>query len=415
MTIQIINYSGNGDTEEVVYSQISAPRSLDEFDLDIIDLSSEAIWYSDTGSFDKVNSINDLKSIGIMVRDSKKAQIIFVLPQDIDFHFSHFAVVGKNGQKDYRYEVVRYKDILGDQNKMLFSTILPKSCSRNIVYENTLSEYGEYTYHSSFFFEGEENPIVSSKKSCKATMVRVTNNVYLTTMDITSSKEKTVNFINEFLEIHKKEPVPDWMSEIIFGDDVLLQNTIREHQTIIESSKAEISRATNKLEINNTYKSILYTSGDELVGVVFSILEQMLSCDLSHFNDVKKEDFLIKMNDVTFIGEIKGVTSNLKSSNISQLESHYQEYMDNLEERGVVENVRKSLIINPLRDRPIKEREEVHNNQITYAKRNDCLVIETITLLRLFEKFLDQEIDSEYCVQLFKEETGLLKLSAISK
>ena len=47
----------------------------------------------------------------------------------------------------------------------------------------------------------------------------------------------------------------------------------------------------------------------------------------------KKEDFLIKLPSCTFIGEIKGVTSNVKYEHISQIELHYRGYLDLLAER----------------------------------------------------------------------------------
>jgi len=40
------------------------------------------------------------------------------------------------------------------------------------------------------------------------------------------------------------------------------------------------------LDKNNEYKSILYTQGDELVKVVFEIIEQMFGCDLSNFEEI---------------------------------------------------------------------------------------------------------------------------------
>ena len=62
----------------------------------------------------------------------------------------------------------------------------------------------------------------------------------------------------------------------------------------------------------------MYTNGEQLVEVVFDILESFFSYSLSEFKDEKKEDFLIKLDSVTFIGEIKGITSNVKSEHVSQ-------------------------------------------------------------------------------------------------
>ena len=96
-----------------------------------------------------------------------------------------------------------------------------------------------------------------------------------------------------------------------------------------------------KLKENLRYKSILYSNGDDLVRVVFEILENILDCDLSKFEDIKKEDFLIKKDNYTFIGEIKGVTSNVKNEHISQVDVHYQKYMDKLNEEKIQERVKE--------------------------------------------------------------------------
>ena len=52
----------------------------------------------------------------------------------------------------------------------------------------------------------------------------------------------------------------------------------------------------------------------------------MLKCNLSTFVDEKKEDFIIKKENITFVGEIKGINSNVGYNNISQAERHKSEY-----------------------------------------------------------------------------------------
>ena len=140
------------------------------------------------------------------------------------------------------------------------------------------------------------------------------------------------------------------------------------------------------------------------------MLEALLDCDLSSFKDEKAEDFLIKKDKHTFIGEIKGVTSNVKSEHISQLDVHYQTYLDKLRENTEDEKVHQLLILNPLRNKPLQSREPVHEIQIKLAKRNECLIIETVTLLRIYEQFLMKKITSEQCMEVFSTETGLLSL-----
>ena len=156
------------------------------------------------------------------------------------------------------------------------------------------------------------------------------------------------------------------------------------------------------------YKSVLITNGNELVDVVFEILEKMLNCDLSNFKDEKKEDFLIRLSDITFIGEIKGVTSNVKNEHISQVDVHYQSYVDKLQEDGITENIKQILIINPFRTKELSNRDEVHENQIKLAKRNECLVITTETLLYIFERFLKNELDTEHIIKAFTNNIGIL-------
>ena len=198
------------------------------------------------------------------------------------------------------------------------------------------------------------------------------------------------------------------MKQITFLDDSLLQEDINEQYKIIREAEQEIKNDQGRLAKNKRYKSILYTNGHELVEVVFDILQQLLDYDLSDFVDEKREDFLIKCNEHTIIGEIKGITSNVKNDNLSQLENHFQQYQDLLEEEGRSENVHQVLIINPLRTRPVFEREPVHENQIKLATRYGSLIIETKTLLKLFERYLKDEISYEQCLTLFTQKTGLL-------
>ena len=111
------------------------------------------------------------------------------------------------------------------------------------------------------------------------------------------------------------------------------------------------------------------------------------------------------------IGEIKGVTSNVKNEHITQLETHYQQYQDHLQESNQTENISQVLIINPLRNKPIAERELVHEKQIELAKRNGSLIIETVKLLKLFELFLQGDLCTDECIELLTKKTGILEYS----
>ena len=68
------------------------------------------------------------------------------------------------------------------------------------------------------------------------------------------------------------------------------------------------------------------------------------------------------------------------------------------------------LIINHQRKSPLAERAEVDPKQIDKAIRDDVLIIETIILLKLYEKFLNDEITKEEVYEIFRDKTGLLKI-----
>ena len=105
------------------------------------------------------------------------------------------------------------------------------------------------------------------------------------------------------------------------------------------------------------------------------------------------------------------MTSNVKSEHISQLDVHYQGYMDHLQEEQRSEKVFQLLIINAFRTKEPSQREPIHETQVALAKRNKCLIIETVTLLHIFEEFLNGTISSEKCVEVFSTHTGLLEKS----
>lgn len=127
--------------------------------------------------------------------------------------------------------------------------------------------------------------------------------------------------------------VPKWISDLEMFDDVQQKEVIEINTIAIEECKKKIENAKKNMKKNNEYKSVLHTNGEGLVKVVFKMLEQLIECDLSGFQDEKKEDFLIKKHDITFIGEIKGVTSNVKSEHVSQLDVHLQAYLDENEKK----------------------------------------------------------------------------------
>lgn len=408
MKIQIIGYKQQqASLSGVEVSTLSAPRSLDEFDVNIVDLTSPDIWrYSEhqpTGLY----CINDFKSIQTMVEKKSISKVIYQFPNNI--YYQYYLKPTGNGF----YNKKALKDMLDILRANFLSVIVPNRFRLpSLIFENTRSQIKNVEYLADFYFDTDSCIATESVRSKKATTIFLEeDSIYLTTLNITDSNKSLEMFLSHLF--YKKEQVcaPAWVKDFKILDDDEQLSIIQDCQATINRAKENSAQAEQKLNKNARYKSILYTNGDELVEVVFEILEQLFDCDLSNFIDEKKEDFLIKKDSLTFIGEIKGVTSNVKNEHISQVDVHYQGYMDKLEEEQREESVHQLLIINPFRTKPIDKREPINEQQIALATRNECLIIETKTLLRIFELHCQSQISTDQCIDVFFRHTGLLKES----
>ena len=90
------------------------------------------------------------------------------------------------------------------------------------------------------------------------------------------------------------------------------------------------------------------------------------------------------------------------------MDNHVQNYLDEHDiDSGRIKSL---LIINHQRNKALNNREKVNDKTIALAKRNGSLIIETITLLKMFEKYLCEELSKEECLQLVSSNTGLLNI-----
>lgn len=405
MKIQLI-FDGEFHTASsygITISKLNAPNAFDSYDINIISLQSERLWRFEKDSEQQLNCTNDLLSIKMMIEASKKAINIIALPQN---YMHRYRATGRN---TYLYHCELKNEIQNLQLELL-AALIPTGYIRSftLFYENSETTLNEKIFNSAFCFRDSNNPITKSNGAEKATTMQLNDRLILTTLDLQSPGVMLDDFIKGIGLDKEPSEIPQWVKDYQFFDDAQQQELISQSQQKIDDLKNTIDQAQDKINTNLNYKSILYTNGDELVGVVFDILEKALCCNLSDFVDERKEDFLIKKEDVTFIGEIKGITSNVKSEHISQLDVHYQSYSDYLQENNLSETVKQLLIINPFRTQPLSERKSVHHKQIELAERNECLIITTETLLKIFEKFLKQEIASNEIITIFKMKSGLL-------
>lgn len=410
--IQLIkNDIGEKLNEKIELNTLSNPKSLDQYDINIVNLDDEYLWRYKTDSYSNINLINDFRSLGVMFNNSKKAINILVLPQDLLFKYNHgITNYSMNSNSDYRSKI-RLKDMLPSLKDKILKNII--DLQYTLLFENTCTKVNNKNIESSFYFNNvpEEATVSKSLVSDKVTTISLKENLFVTTLELDSLEH--IEAFLDFLGLgNKKEEIPDWINDINFFNDSDQKEKINNSQEKITKLEEVISLSTNQLEENLKYKSILYTNGDELVKVIFDILTIMLNYDLNSFIDEKKEDFIIKLDDITLIGEIKGVNSSIKSGHVSQLDVHYQGYLDSLAEteQNEVEVVKSILVINHQRNKNIVDRISVHEKQKGLAKRNGSLIIETTTLLKLFEKFKRFELSIEEFKYLIKNNSGLLEL-----
>ncbi|MHA5066639.1 hypothetical protein [Cetobacterium somerae] len=376
--------------------------SLDEFEVNIIDLNN--IWEAEYEDEELIEEKN-LKLLNEMIDKSKQSKIVFIFPQNQNYSFDY------DEDEDF-YEYHRELKYMLSQVDEIIKRIFGKNKMfyEKLLYENTRVNLNEYELQAAFYFESSDGiPLLKSIKSEKKVCLR-RENIILTTLNL---DETIIQDFIEFCYPIKKEEVPKWFSELEYFNDKENKQIIKNEEVKILDSKNIIKLKQDSLAENNYYKSILYSNGEKLVEVVFSLLEKMLNYNLNEFVDNKKEDFLLKFNDITFVGEIKGIGTGVKSGNISQVDRHLQDYFDKLQEEEKEETLKGILIINPQRNINPSDREKVHETQIKLAERNGCLIILTEDLLRLYEKFITGEVTTEKILEIFKGEIGLFSLNLL--
>lgn len=362
--------------------------SLDSFDYNFININtSNSLNYYTNGVF--MNE-NDFKSLKINMDENKNCKIIIILPQNL-----------KNSKGYYIKD--RLNCVYDFLNKFLNMDQI------KLIYGRTITLLNNYEFFSDFYMDIlSEYEILSKNNNGKTTTIKHENKIY-TTLKI-SSQQDIFEFLNSFLK-NNEQNIPDWFDEIEMFDDKIQRERINKNDLKIEELNKDNNQAQDILNSNNEYKSILYKQATPLVKSVFKILEDMLDYDLSTFIDTFKEDFLIKFEDVTFIGEIKGVSRNVTKSHLSQTDDHVTEREDLLDEKGESENLQPLLIINRFLNLPPSERPEVDKTTIKKAEEKyEILIITTEELLKLYEYYKNGNITSEKIIERFKNEIGLFKL-----
>lgn len=407
MKIQYISFDGEekqNTNKNITYNKFNNAVSFDEYDLNIISLLNANIWTCKDQELCSIDCIKDLYSLNHQILSALKSKTIIALPQN--FKFWYFKKSVNSGYHHF----IQLKDCVSFWSGSILSTSLLGSIfylKDFVIYDNCNTLIGDKKIQSAFYFN------TSSYLTCSvaghSTTMEIGNGVIITGLNFKQSGFDLDTFLTEIGLLNKTEYIPDWLNKYKILNDSELEKDLKNEKERLSMVHNKIDELEKQIQDNLYYKKALITNGEELVNIIFDILEKILDCDLSDFDDIKKEDFLIEKNGYIFIGEIKGVTTNVKSENVSQLDVHYQSYIEN-NPRVDKEKVKALLIMNPFRTKDIEHRDPVHENQIQLAKRNGSLIITTETLLKLFEKFKRNEIDTNQIIELFMSKSGQLKI-----
>ena len=398
MKIQIISYSTIFKINDPHISQtirtFDCPMSFDEFDLNIIDLNSPKLWSLSLEDQKCNRAIYYIRTLKEIIENSKKSMSIILMPANTKVSVLRYG--------DITTKTTSIKDIIKQINYGLCELTLSYARLR---YETSTTTIGERKFYSNFVFEDVDYETIKWSNGGKSTIVKHNEKLYSTTLLIKNATNDLEILISFIVSRFQKYDVPDWFNGFEYFDDAMLKNKRNKLLDIYR----QIEDIDRRIDKNNKFKSILYSTGDELVGVVKEILVDIFKLQDDYFIDVKKEDFRFECENMNFIVEIKGINTNVKNSNIAQCKKHVTDFLIAEDNTMSPDNVKGLLIINPQRDIDPSKREPIHANQISYAKSEGILIITTLELLKLYQAYTKDKVVSNVCFEVFKNDVGEFK------
>ena len=364
----------------IFHASFSDSMSPDLFDVNVIDLSNESLWKNENNSTNSINIIEDLVTLNSNIENSSKSRFLFLLPGNVDYYYN-FSV------RNYLKSVpLRTRpSIIGSVFFNSFNSLA--DFFRGICFEQNFILHGQTLIHSSFIFVDSDdfkNKVYSSQSE-KLIGFSPFNNIHLTFAQIKTFDE--LNFYLEKIEFAKlEEPAPEWFKNVCLLNDSKLIDEKNKAEEAIKEYEDKLFSINSQLKANKEIESCLYKQGDELVRTIFPLIEKVFSVTLENFIDLKKEDFNFLFRDLILVGEIKGVSSNVKNKHISQAEYHKTTYIDDnqIEQSFDKSKIIPVLIINHQLDKPLAEREPINEEQVNYAKLQGVIVLETFELIKMY-------------------------------
>lgn len=205
----------------IVLSSYRRARVFDESKINVINLQVSEIWKNEEVSHQSINCSRDLKSLGRIRANSKRAKTIVLLPQDSVFNYW-------NPAGSY-LKHVRIKDMLND----LTNHILKPLCGNSYELEPGVSStvLNGQEYESDFII----NPVgTTCSVECEnigghPTVIKI-DDLYLCTIKI-SSHVALRDLLKELgLEDSESKSVPEWLEDIPFRNEFEVRKDIAENR-----------------------------------------------------------------------------------------------------------------------------------------------------------------------------------------
>lgn len=170
MVIQILKYNtrveryADGNME---VNRIHDAKSLDDFNINVIDLNDSDMWVYNGSKPVTIDSIADIKSLATMISNSKKTTVVVLLPQNLRYAYNYTAP---------RHERSRYLNFCELKNatdpiiKKVTETLFGGNLGMEILYENTESKIENENIKAAFYFNDKNGATLirstSGKKGC---------------------------------------------------------------------------------------------------------------------------------------------------------------------------------------------------------------------------------------------------------
>ena len=382
---------------------LSAPESFDDYEYNIVDLSFDEIWKYSGSSVQSIDCLNDIKIISAMIKTTKN-KVLIILPQNVKYKYNYNPYASPERKYAASCELKNKIELL----ETIFEVITGTQRNTLLMYNKTKSSICGNELSCDFVFTGfpNEQSVTFSTTGTSVTTI-LYGNTYFTTLKLESERD-ILAIMQELKWLGQADDLPDWINDIVFFDDKLLNETKQSKSEELDKLQNDIKHIDEKLIGNREYKTVLCKSGEPLVAIVNRMLSEMIGYDYEEFIDKKEEDFLLQYNNQYFIGEIKGISTNVKRSNILQAATHKSIYLEI--EGNENKDVHAIAIINRQRNLPPTERDDISSDVVKLAQLNDVLLIPTEIFLQLFEKFKAGEYSTEDVVKLLTNNKGLLQI-----